>query len=123
MDAAAAAAAAAVAAGVHRLAAGLLSKAQVPPGEELADEELSYATMIAHDNADLWGLLAGVAEDEYPTVMHLLQGGPAAGNCAADGCGEVAKVRGSLEKKFLARCDQCCHILLKPDAWPETFLQ
>lgn len=117
-------AAAAAAAGVRRLTVGLLSEAHVvPPGEGLAVEELSYAMMFAHYNADLRGLLAGAVEDEHQTVMHLLQKGPAAGDCAADGCGEVAKARGSLERKFLAGCDRCCHMLLKPGAWPERCLQ
>ena len=116
MDAAAAAAA-------HRLAVGLLGKAHVvPPGDELAAEELSHAMMIARYDADLCGLLAGAVEGEHHTAMHLLQAGPAAGNCAADGCGVVAKVRGSLERKFLACCDQR-HMLLKPGAWPETPVQ
>ena len=106
---------------MHRLAVGLLSKAQVvPPGEQLAVEELSYAKMIAHYNAGLWGLHAGAVEDENQTVMHLLQGGPAAGSCADDGCVEVAKARGSLERSFLAHCDQYSHMLLMPGAWPET---
>ena len=115
----------AAAAAVHRLAVGLLGKAHVlPPGDEWAVEELSYAMMIAHYNADLSGLLAGAVGDEHQIVMHLLlQGDPAAGSCAADGCGEVAKVRDSLERRFLACCDQCCHMLLNPGAWPETHLQ
>lgn len=116
--------AAGAAAGVRKLTVGLLSEAPVVlPGEELAVEELSYAMMSGHQNADLRDLPAGAVEEEHQIVMHLLQGGPAAGDCAADGCGEVAKVTGSLERKFLAGCDWCCHMLLKPGEWPERHLQ
>lgn len=105
------------AADVHRLAVGMPSKVPVvAPGAEEAVEELNHATVIVNYHADLRGLLAGAVEDERQTGMHLLQGGPAAGDCVADGCGEVVTVRGSLEKRFPVCCDQRCHMLLKPGA-------
>ena len=112
------------AADVHRVAVGMLSKAPVvAPDAEEAVEELHHAMMIVRHHADLPGLLPGAVKEERQTGMHWLQGGPAAGDCAADGCGEVATVRGSLERRFPACCDHRCHMLLKPGAWPETRFQ
>lgn len=110
------------AADVHRLAVKMLSKAlAVVPGAEEA-EELSHAIMAVKYQADLRGLLPGAVKEERQTGMHWLQGGPVAGDCA-DGCGGVVTVRGSLEGRFPVGCDQRCHMLLKPGAWPETRLQ
>lgn len=111
------------AADVHKLSVGMLSRVPVvEPGAKEAVEELSHAIMIVNHHADVQGLLPGAVADERQNGMHLLQGGPAAGDCA-DGCGGVVTVRGSLEKRFPACCDQHCHMLLKPGAWPETRLQ
>lgn len=111
------------AADVHKLAGGRLSKDPlVAPGVEEAVEELSHAIMLVKYQAELQGLLPGAVKEDRQTGMHLLLGGPAAGDCA-DGCGEVATVRGNLERRFPACCDQHCHMLLKPGAWPETRLQ
>lgn len=113
-----------VAAVVHKPAVGLLSMASAAvPAEEQAVARLNPAMMVECFQVDMQELLAAAKVDESQPGMHELQKDPAAGDSAAGDCEEAVMARDSLAGNFLAGCNQNCHKLLKPDAWPEACRQ